>query len=159
NDDGGQMQSAMSIEFGALERIHGHNPTWFVAPFADGKHVGTGGSGVFNRNLRALPNLPLSDPNHIFGPKHMFVTAQSGQYYMHVQTGGDGDPDDKLPNVAGTIVFYALGNREPLVTLRDVPIPANGGADRQELGQYQSITLPRGVHFSPEAKALIVIPP
>jgi LSD1 subclass zinc finger protein len=159
NDGGGLKLSAMSIEAGIMERIDGHTHTWFVAPFADGKYVATGGGGILSRDLKSVNDVPFSAEQGI-NLTYMFVPAQSGPYYMHVQTGGTRPGQDGgIDNKAGTIVFYALGSRNPLRTLNDVPVPVNEWPDRQELRDYQSITLPRGVQFSPEAKALIIIPP
>jgi hypothetical protein len=159
-DEGsGLKPSGLSIESGHVERIDGHSHTWFVAPFADGKYVCTGGGGVLSRDFQGVNDVPHSAV-HGINITHMFVPAQSGSYYMHVQTGGPrGGPDDGIENKAGTVVFYALGNRQPLLTLTDVPVPRNEWPDREELAGYQSISLPRGVHFSPEAKALVVVPP
>jgi hypothetical protein len=157
-DSNGLKLSGMSIEKGIIERIGDHGHTWYCAPFADGKNVATGGSGVLTRDIKSTAGAIFSPENGI-NLTHMFVPAQSGQFYMHVQTGGDpGGQNGGLATDPGTIVFYKLGDLKPLLTLKNVPVPRNEWPERQELGNYQSISLPRGVHFSPEAKALVVIP-
>jgi hypothetical protein len=156
-DSNGLKLSGMSIEKGIIERIGDHGHTWYCAPFADGKNVATGGSGVLTRDINSTAGAIFSPAGGI-NLTHMFVPAQSGQFYMHVQIGGDANAGNNgLPTDPGTIVFYKLGDLKPLLTLKNVPVPRNEWPQRQELGNYQSISLPRGVHWSPEAKALAII--
>jgi hypothetical protein len=153
--DSNMALSSLSIADGLARRFAMTTHTNFVAPFADGKHVCTGGRGVLTIDLKGVPGAVYSRDDFGIFLTYLFVPAQAGPYYMHVQTGGiAAGADDGLPNTAGTIVFYALGNKQPLLTLRNVPAPSGN-----ELDGYKSIGLPRGIHFSPQAKALVVVPP
>lgn len=128
----------------------------YVAPFPDGKHVATGGRGIMNNKFEVAANAVFSKGNApgIF-LTHCLIPAQTGDYYLHVQLGNkDPGQDNELENEEGAVVFYQLGNLKRLLTLRGVEIPT-----QKDWNDYKSIGLPRGFHFSPEAKCLAVVPP
>jgi hypothetical protein len=129
-------------------------PGSLAVPAPDGRFVYLA-SGVYNTEFRQIQ--PKEGGGRLIGGP--WLPAEHGSYFMHLEPAGEDVTGRPPGNKAkgGSISFFLPGNDRPFARVNDIEGVAH---ERIAYGNPEDkILFDRRVHFIPDAKLLVTIPP
>ncbi|HKB02515.1 MAG TPA: serine protease [Gemmataceae bacterium] len=128
-----------------IRHQYDHVSVGHLTPSPDGKVVYTA-RGAFTPEAKAL------DGGDARGNREDYlIPSAHGNYYLRVPLGSRGGAGREQ---RGPATLHMAGDQRPLVTIPDLPVPANANPwDREKIGLDQRL------HFIPSAKMLVALAP